>query len=394
LEDVLVETEVSDHDKSYYEEQYNSDIEEYAKKYSDSEFYSENKLEISGESLSEGKITVSSEDNLGVYPRGQVIFKADKVGYFIPDATPEIHGVSPPEVIEEGSTRQVEVTVKNVGSGESDFSASLLDCSEGFTDGGDVVDFDLSPGDQNTKSLDVSFNSGSYSRSTIQGSCTVQVLNNRDATEVLTQGVSLEGKQSTECDPDTYSKEHVDVDADGNKETKIFYCNPEGLVKEEVKVCDDDEEADKQQDGSYVCTTDPDPQEEICGNRIDDDGDGKIDEDCPTGLLDKILDFITPDSSDGILGQIHYGLSLLAGLIVGFLGYNGVRWVDGEYQVKGGFKPFASRSLSRVDRGRLLLGAIGGLAGFAAGTLVALQIPLLVQIIVIVGAAVIQFYLR
>jgi hypothetical protein len=70
------------------------------------------------------------------------------------------------------------------------------------------------------------------------------------------------------------------------------------------------------------------------------------------------------------------------------VGYRGSRWVDGEYQVNGSFEPFKSRSLDRVDRGRFIIGSVGAVLGLVLGTLLALQVPLGIQVVVVLGAGV------
>lgn len=92
-----------------------------------------------------------------------------------------------------------------------------------------------------------------------------------------------------------------------------------------------------------------------------------------------------PTWISNLLGQLHLAFSLLGGLLISAVGYKGGRWVDGEYQVKGSFQPFKNRSLDRVKRGRFLVGAITGLVAFGLGTLIVLQVPLLVQLVVILG---------
>jgi len=77
---------------------------------------------------------------------------------------------------------------------------------------------------------------------------------------------------------------------------------------------------------------------------------------------------------------------LIAGVLLSIVGYKGGRWIDGERDVNGSFQPFKRRSIDRVERGRFLVGIIGAVAGLVLGTLLALQVPLGVQVIVVLGA--------
>lgn len=228
----------------------------------------------------------------------------------------------------------------------------------------------------------------------MSGSCTFEVSdtgsNAKDTSEL-----NLFGVQEPEC---TAGEEKREQRNDGRWE--IYVCQDDGMGYTLDETCAEDEKAEAQGDGEFSCEPIK-PGDEVCGNGLDDDGDGDVDEDCQGG--EEVCNNGKDDDGDGKvdencgkswLEQVHTALSVLAGLVVGFLGYKGSRWVDGEYQVKGGFKLFASRSLSRVKRGRLQVGVIGGIVAFAAGTLVALQIPLLVQLIVIVGAGAIAYYFR
>jgi hypothetical protein len=318
--------------------------------------------EVSDSSFNTGEFTFDTEDLLS-YPSFTVFVDAGENGYIEvtkPTGEPEIVSTSGAE-IEEGSEEQVFATVENVGSGEGQFSGSLSSCGNGFTITDDQDTKNLAPGQSVTYSFDVSFSSASSDSREVSGSCDFQVqgLEYSDSSSIEVKGV-----QQAECSPGDQSRRERD---DGRWE--ILECQSNGLDEEVVETCAEGEKAVAQGSNQFACEEPEDPG---------DPGDPGTPEP-PTWIQD-------------LVEQLHLGLSILAGLLASVAGYKGFRWIDGEYQVKGSFKPFKSRGLSRVDRGRFLIGVLGAVVGFAAGTLIASLIPLLVQLIVIAGIGVFLFY--
>lgn len=240
--------------------------------YTESEFYSG---EFSGsDKLSNGVLTLEG-NQMGSYPVFEVVIKADSLRYFIPEATPEILDTQGTEV-KEGSTSNIQVTVGNKDSatGEGDFSAVISSCTSGFTSSGISKDVNLQPGESTTVDLGVSYAEDSDQKEN-SGTCTVQVDNLRDSSETVTRDVSVTGIQSNSCEPGSYSY------VTNSDETKTIYkCSSDGQSKSEVDVCGSEERVKTFSDGSMSCVQKSDSLTEKCGDNVDNDGDGKIDENC------------------------------------------------------------------------------------------------------------------
>lgn len=338
---------------------------------------------VGDSSLNSGAFTYDTEDLLA-YPMFTVYVEAGENGYIEvskPTGEPTIISSSGGEVAEIGGGT-VDVTVRNTGEGEGSFSARITSCSNGFT----FTDTQrtkqgIRPGESVSYSLHVSFDSTSGDSREISGSCTVEVEDTGSGSSASTS-ISLTGIQESQCSP--AGKEKYDRNEQGVYEIYICQDNLQGW--EYDRSCSKGENVDYYNDNGVRkarCVDDPDPDQEVCGNDIDDDGDGKVDENC--SWWDQLIDFLTPDTGDGILGQLHLAFSLIAGILTGIVGYKGSRWIDGEQKIQGSFKPFNGRSVSRVKKGSVAAGVLGGIIGFVAGTFLALQIPLLVQILVIAG---------
>lgn len=166
------------------------------------------------------------------------------------------------------------------------------------------------------------------------------------------------------------------------------------------EICGDgvDNDGDGQIDEG--CEEDPPTGEEICGDGIDNDGDGQVDENCgdPGCVVFTVgdLEIEDPFCADGPLEMLSKMFHLVAGTAVAFftgsLGYRAGRWVDGEYQIKGGFDPLKSRSVSRAKRGRFVIGLIAGAVSFLFGFYVILLVPIWAQLMVILGYALFKIY--
>lgn len=320
--------------------------------------------EVSDSSFDTGSFTYDTPELLS-YPSFTVYVDAGENGYIEvtkPTGVPEITSSSGTE-IQEGDEGRVTATVENVGDGEGQFSGRLSSCGPGFSIVDDQDKKNVDPGQSVSYSFDVAFSSTSSESREITGSCTFEVngVEESDSTSVQVTGI-----QQSECTPGDQRREENE-----NDRWEIYTCQDNGLSWSLETTCGEDEKAVAQGDNQFACEDDEDP-DPPCENP-------------PCG---------DPPEPPEWLEQIHTALSILAGFLAGFIGYRGARWVDGEYQVKGGFKPFKGRSLSRVKRGRMVVGVIGAVAGFAAGTLIALQIPLLVQVIVILGAAALVYFTR
>jgi len=321
--------------------------------------------EVDDSSFNTGSFTFDPEDLLS-YPTFTVYVDAGENGYIEvtkPTGAPEIISKNGARV-EEGSEGTVTATVQNVGDGEGQFSGRLSSCGNGFSIVDDQDTKNVASGDTTTYSFDVAFSSVSTESKEVQGSCTLEVsgVEESDSTSVGVTGVQL-----SECTPGHQRREQNSDDR-----WEIYTCQDNGLDWELSTTCGEDEKAVAQGNNQFACEEPEDP-----GNP-GEPGDPGTPE--PPTWIEQALE------------QVHLGLSVLAGLLASVAGYRGAKWVDGEYQVKGSFKPFKQRGLSRVDRGRFVIGVLGAVVALATGTLVATLIPLLVQLIVIAGIVVFLYY--
>jgi hypothetical protein len=337
--------------------------------------------------------------------------------------------------LEEGGDGFVEVVVGNRqdATAEGDFNAYIDECSDGFSSDGGNFEASPAPGETNTVRLGVS---GNYEgeEAEFEGSCTVRVDYNRDVDASVTENVDLTLKQSLKCDA---NKESASVNEQGNWE--IFKCNSEGTELNFQKECASGKKAKEVSPGDYQCQSKSGGQdEEVCGDEIDNDNDGKTDEGCEGGggevtrwiansdetecisntyPEDTIPDpsFNTKDScqkfygfsdscqrtllstsmgdvkyNDPFCGEqsfiskvanvLHMFFALVIGLIVGYIFYYSGRWIDGERSIRGSFK-LSSRSVSRFKKGSAAIGAIVGLIGLLLGMALGLSIPLWMELL-------------
>jgi len=332
-------------------------------------------------SFSSGQFSYDTEDLL-VYPMFTVYVDAGENGYIEvskPTGEPDIVSTSSTTIPENG-TGTISATVENVGEAQGSFSGRLIGCSTGFVFSDTQTTKTVYPGQSISFDFDVSFQSTSRQQGEITGSCEIEVQDTGSAVSDSTS-ISVTGEQVSEC---TAGHEKRFLNSDGLWEIKVCKDNEQGW--KERKTCAEGKKAVAQGDNTFACEKDnPGGDEEVCGNGVDDDGDGQVDENCGDPF---------PPWISSLLEQLHLGFSILAGLLLGVAGYKGGRWVDGENQVQGSFEPFKQRSLDRVKRGRFLVGVIGAVTGLAIGSILALQVPLGIQVIVILGSGVLLYFLR
>lgn len=250
--------------------------------YSRSEFTAPN-VNINGGSIRDGSIEISGNQR-AEYPRYRLFIKADEVGFRILNADPTIQSVyKTTGTIKEGRVGRIKLTVQNTGNGVGSFTAKMS-CGKNFRAVDTSTQFtNLKAGQSSTQTLAYTTTASNDQRS-YSGSCDITVENNQDTSESVSTSVTVKGKQATECSPDRHFPKIENTDGDKALETVIYECASNGLSESKVKVCDDDKTAERQSRTQFVCKDNSKPpQKEICGNNIDDDQDGKIDENCGGG---------------------------------------------------------------------------------------------------------------
>lgn len=149
------------------------------------------------------------------------------------------------------NTGEIDVTFENSGGSEGSFTSRLKQCSTGFTFTGVSESVNLNPGESTSFSHPIAFDSQSYDKKEVTGSCTVEVEETSSGTSD-TADVSVTGIQQNECTPgNTYIRTEDGQD-------KVYECNEDGLGQTLVKTCSADEVA-KIQGAEYQCVDENEP---------------------------------------------------------------------------------------------------------------------------------------
>lgn len=253
----------------------------FGSKYSNSEFYgSDVTFNINGDdpASDSGSLVVKGNQRDTTASAIQVGIKAEEIGYYIPEATPTIENIDTPSEIQEGDRGTVTVTVGNRddATAQGDFTADVT-CNDPFSYTGGSVSVSPDPGESAEVPFQITGFSDSTESSTIDGSCNLEVVNTRDVSETLNRDFSLTLQQEATCE--NPGDEYPTINDAGNYE--IYKCGDEGLEESFVEECDTDQKAEEVSDGDYECVDKSDGQkQEKCGDDIDNDGDGQVDEGC------------------------------------------------------------------------------------------------------------------
>ncbi len=311
---------------------------------------------------------------------------ADYISVEKPVGEPRIVNVEGDE-FGEMQSGTVTAEVENTASYEGSFSARVSKCSDGFGYDSLQQTKSVDPGETVSFDFRVSFTSDSFDQKTVSGSCEIVVSDTGDSSNTDAAVVDVEATQSNECTPNEEFVRTVN-----STHSRILECSSDGLSTTEVDVCGDGEEA-AFRNGSWTCVSDgtlPGGGDGSGGS-----GGGEDTDDCVVFTVGD-LEIEDPFCADGPLEMLSKMFHLVAGTAVAFftgsLGYRAGRWVDGEYQIKGGFDPLKSRSVSRAKRGRFVIGLIAGAVSFLFGFYVILLVPIWAQLMVILGYALFKIY--
>lgn len=328
---------------------------------------------FSGTSINAGSMTLDTSYEL-LWPEFTVyIDGADYITVEKPVGEPRIQSTSSTDINEIGGG-SVSMTVENVGDYEGSFSGRVKSCSPEFEPTDTVKTQTVASGDSTVFEFMVSFSSQSNTRE-VSGDCTLEV-ENSDSSVVKTSTVGLTGIQESECTPGDSLRAVVD----GNQ--AIQECGSDGLPGDIIEVCDDGEQVENVE-GQLQCTS--------TGPGGGGGGGGTGTECEPLfdagGLLAN-FQVKDPFCGEGLLGKIsttiHLGLATVIALLSGRLVYRWSRWIDGENQIRGRFK-VQDRSVSRVAKGRLSVGLLGGAAALLVAAWVGLQLSIGLQLVAVIG---------
>lgn len=220
----------------------------------------------------------------------------------------------------------------------------------------------------------------------------------------------MEGRQADECTQgerstgitaegeDIYDEDGNVVDEAEGQRRGIYYCE-DGFEKLLVEECSSGDRVGSR-DGDLTCI------EEETGGPGDDDsswwddlfGNGGDSDD--SSWWDSLFgDIRIPnpfeglvDRVSGVLQILHTVFAISFGLTVSIAGYRAARWIDGERQINGSFKPFASRRVSRVQRGRALIGILAGLVLLIPAILIGLWIPLGIYLLIFLVLVIVTYF--
>jgi hypothetical protein len=192
-----------------------------------------------------------------------------------PVGEPQIVSVNIDDIILEGTatsaSNNADITVKNAGDFSGGFTVKLTSCTTPFTPSNREVGVTLTPGQQTTVSIPVTFSS-TGTAGIVTGTCTA-TMKETTSQETDTSTFNVRGEQLSECTP---GNKFCAVE---NGETVVKQCNPDGLTLSIVETCG----AGQTCEGGVcktvgVCTTDAE-----C-----DDGDPDTVDKCVDGLFGKV----------------------------------------------------------------------------------------------------------
>jgi|GEM_PF-4727876 len=389
-------------------------VENVFTRYDESEFYqqfstTERTISRDGTGLEGGILSLNGGERETAYSQIQVLVKADELNYYIPEATPYIESVETP-TLKEGRTGYIEATIGNQqdATGQGSFNVYLDSCSQEFATPDTSEDLQLDPGETGSVQLAVSGNTDNMEQAEITGQCTLNVDNLRDSSDNIQQTVDLTLEQDQECEPEEYFSQVNDA---GNFE--IWQCGANGLQKEFVKECGEDQKT-AMQNGEMVCvTTDssdgdgndgdsaatrwvpnqeqtscisnqyeqtpyPDnsfSDKQSCLNYIGQDTTCFIDFEFagPLGTAGQTTDIEFLCFKQSTLDKARLAIILVSGLAVGGIGYRVGQGLNGEQQIQGRNKYYTRRqNIDREARGDpTSRTAIAGLLiGFTLGAVI------------------------
>lgn len=266
--------------ESQLEQDSREEINSIFKQYDNSEFYTQfqnDDRKIEWNTNTEGGVVELDAENRETTSSSILVaVKADSVNYEIPEATPYIEDVSNP-TIREGRNGFITAEVGNRqdATARGNFNVFLDACQSPLNAPDESVQVSPAPGETSTVQLQVSGLYGSLDQQSTQASCDVVVENLRNTDETVSQSSLVTVEQESECGDLSQGEETAQINQNGNWE--ILACS--GAQLEQVKECQSGYKAVEVSPGDYECQENP-QDEEKCGNDIDDDGDGLVDENC------------------------------------------------------------------------------------------------------------------
>lgn len=296
-----------------------------------SDVYTESPL--SQGSFNAGSLVYDAGEDFA-YPAFQVLIEGGD--YFTVEKTvaePEIVSVSKTSISETGGGT-ITVTARNDGNAEGSINARIISEDSSFTPTSLSQSRTIDAGERTDFIFNTGFDSSSNEKR-VTGDFRIELTNAEGATVERT--VQVEGVQRNECQPGVQIVDTRQKDGDSQLEDVVLQCDTQGQTKSEVLVCGDDPGESHnavRKNGEYVCEEQP-SDTEICGNGVDDDGDGKVDENCggsncqitlfeaPTG---QTIEFTNPlcavqNAFDNALGSTLGLFDLIVSAVAGLVGF-------------------------------------------------------------------------
>lgn len=289
-----------------------------------------------------------------------------------PIGTPAITSVRSEDIREVGGG-QVYATVENTASREGSFTTRITGCSSDFRPADTTETQQFSPGESQELSFWVSFESSSDNQKEVSGSCTVEARNS--VGDTATQSVSVTGVQANKCEPNQRYRDIVN----GNEVVRM--CTSDGLPGEIIETCDGPNDSIESVNGQLQCVEH--------GSTGGGGTGGGGSSGCLFTLFDNPvgddLELRNPFCGESLFGKIgatfHLVLTGVIAVVSARLGYRGARWVDGENRIQGSFKPFKSRDVSRIRRGRQIVGLLAGVIVFGIAAWIAYEFSIGLQLV-------------
>lgn len=207
--------------------------------------------QISDTTFSNGQFKIVPKDFKITIPSFRVLIDGDFLKLVIPVGKPSITSTTSPKFREDG-TGHIDVTIKNIGSGDGYFESRITSCTEGFEPSVQTNTQTFRAGEQKTVSLYLSGSSTSTTK-TITGTCSVEV---KDTTsqESATKDASVSFDQVTECIAGNRRKA---ICGSGESCTEgrwvVKECNADGMTEKIILECKEDEELEFEGGTNYKC---------------------------------------------------------------------------------------------------------------------------------------------
>lgn len=274
-------------------------------------------------------------DQNPAFPAFRLDIDADQLNIVQGEGEPEIINVEEPEQLAQDESQSIEVSVRNEGDMTGGFEARISSCTDNFSFASTSDSKEVEPGEIHTFSIPVSF-SGNFGDDweedeKISGNCDISVedINSGNTVtasanvEGVLEGTPSDGAWGTlpvsqmegELEEAGYDLSLYEGDQD------VIYQWSEGGTQREIHtVCEADEFAELQSDGSYECVEAESPEGTEADECVRSVAGFDLYEDPVCNFLNTHSDGIISDFSTA--DAVQWFLTIIVSVIAFGIGYN------------------------------------------------------------------------